>query len=283
MLMIGPPGSGKTMLAERLSQLLPSVTPAAAREIAEIYSACGLQLLPPGKAPFRAPHHGASAPALTGGGSLPQPGEVSLAHNGVLFLDELPEFRRDALEALREPLEAGSIRISRQAGSAEFPARFQLIAAMNPCPIGLVCTPTNCRCSPEQAERYRNRISAPILDRIDLHISVHTVPIASLLNARAVPKDSNICERINTARRHQLTRSEHLNAHLDLQQTKEYCDCDVQTLAFLGEAAQRLQLSARVFYRTLRVARTIADLADQPAITREGVEEALSYRPIAPQ
>ena len=304
MLMSGPPGAGKTMLAQRLRELLPRLPAAAASEVAEIYSLSGLTQPEHGEPPFRAPHHGASAAAVTGGGSPPTPGEITHAHHGVLFLDEMPEFRRDALEALREPLEGGSIRLSRRGYAVEYPARFQLVAAMNPCPAGLVCKPLNCRCAPDQAQRYRNRISAPVLDRIDLHINVQAVPMHLLLANRrpaapaAEPLVTGNPSMVNRARRLQFQRSGCLNAHLDQQQTEAFCTCEAGVRALLADAAERLELSARGYYRALRVARTITDLdaladsidsagslADEaqaatlcPPITESAVTEALGYR-----
>jgi len=305
MLMSGPPGAGKTMLAERLRDLLPPLTPANVTEVAEIYSLSGLDSPVGASAPFRAPHHSASSAALTGGGSPPLPGEISYAHRGVLFMDEMPEFRRDLLEALREPMEAGRIRISRRGFAVEYPARFQLVAAMNPCPLGLACKPINCRCPPDQAQRYRNRISAPILDRIDLHIDVQPVPLSALLDQaahRATAIDSKIerdmqpapyLQAIAGARALQFKRSQCLNAHLDPAQTKAWCTCAPEAVPLLKQAAERLELSARGYFRALRVARTITDLdlfdacsadsaktsSDQhQAISKRAITEALSYR-----
>jgi len=289
MLMVGPPGAGKTMLAQRLAQLLPPLPAQAAREIAEIYSIVGLPV-PIDGTPFRAPHHSASAVAIAGGGSHPQPGEVTLAHHGLLFLDELPEFRRDAIEVLREPLEAGTIRIARRAATVEYPARFQLVAAMNPCPVGKACQPSNCQCSPEQANRYQNKISAPIRDRIDLHVPVSSVPISKLMkpkqestpaaiagSAVAAPPTSNL-QQIAAAQAAQLDRG-CLNAHLDMAGINRYCGLDGKATQLLGQAATRLELSARAYYRTLRVARTVADLAGQSSIDEAAIATALSYRP----
>ncbi len=308
MLMTGPPGAGKTMLAERLRGLLPTLAATALAEVAEVYSLSGLPAPTHGNPPFRAPHHSASAAAITGGGSPPTPGEITHAHNGVLFLDEMPEFRRDALEALREPLESGSIRIARRGVAIEYPARFQLVAAMNPCPAGLVCKPSNCRCAPEQAERYRNRISAPILDRIDLHIDVEAVPVTTLLKSESangpdssehsglttaptappLPTYVGVIERV---RQLQFERTGHLNAHLTQSETDVLCHCDPEVQKLLVAAAEHLELSARGFYRALRVARTISDMAqfestggsDSPnaAITSAAIAEALSYRALA--
>lgn len=285
MLMVGPPGAGKTMLAQRLQQLLPPLTGQAAQDVAEIYSLVGLPF-DGARAPFRAPHHTASAIALAGGGTYPQPGEVTLAHHGLLFLDELPEFRRDAIEVLREPLEAGTIRIARRAATVEYPARFQLIAAMNPCPVGRACQPSNCECSPEQASRYQNKISAPIRDRIDLHVSVSSVPIKQLMQTKSVgdlaaaPSGDSLPgpKQIAAAQAKQHARG-CLNAHLDMSGIERFCPVDSAAERLLAAAAARLQLSARAYYRTLRVARTIADLAGQDAIGQPAITKALSYRP----
>ena len=289
LLMVGPPGAGKTLLAQRLAQLLPQLPAAQGQQVAEIYSISALTPPPQGMAPFRAPHHSASARALIGGGAQPLPGEVTLAHGGVLFLDELPEFRRDALEALREPLEEGRIRINRRGGNASYPARFQLVAAMNPCPAGLSCQPHSCRCTPEQASRYRARISAPILDRIDLHVDVQGVPVQELIASQGQPaapspapagSAASLTTRIQQARTHQFQRNGVLNAHLDLAATRAHCECAASARPLLEQAADRLQLSARGFFRTLRVARTIADLEGAPEAGTEAIAEALSYRPL---
>ena len=299
MLMMGPPGAGKTMLAQRLARLLPPLPAQAAQEVAEIYSIAGLPIPAAGAplpAPFRAPHHSASAAALAGGGSYPQPGEVTLAHRGILFLDELPEFRRDAIEVLREPLEAGSIRIARRAGTIEYPARFQMIAAMNPCPVGRACKPSDCQCSPEQANRYQNKISAPIRDRIDLHVPVSRVPISKLMGSTQPehqppgskrdtepnPAKEPSYRQIAAARATQIERG-CLNAHLDMNGIKNFCQPDQAGGELLAEVATQLALSARAYYRTLRVARTIADLARKESIDEAAIATALSYRPPAPQ
>lgn len=314
MLMSGPPGAGKTMLAERLRDLLPPLGINDATEVAEIYSISGLPPPRHGSAPFRSPHHGASAAAITGGGSPAEPGEVSHAHRGVLFLDEMPEFRRDVIEALREPLESGEIRISRRGSAVEYPARFQLVAAMNPCPVGLACQPANCRCAPDQAQRYRNRISTPVLDRIDLHINIQAVPMSQLLEPKRAPQlpmDSNnkdpdvqpapYLRAIATARTLQYRRSGRLNAHLSTTQTEKFCRYEAAAAKLLKHSAERLGLSARGYFRALRVARTISDLDsvserlddagfDDPSVTptslapvplnEQAVIEALGYRPL---
>ena len=286
MLMVGPPGAGKTMLAQRLHLLLPPLSASAAQSVAEIYSLVGLPF-DGVRAPFRAPHHTASAVALAGGGTHPQPGEVTLAHHGLLFLDELPEFRRDAIEVLREPLEAGCIRISRRAATVAYPARFQLIAAMNPCPVGRACQPSNCQCSPEQADRYRNKISAPIRDRIDLHVPVSSVPITKLMQPRSpiaglpnelLPPALPTRDQIKAVHDIALKRG-CLNAHLDMAGIERFCEVDAAGRQLLADAASRLRLSARAYYRALRVARTVADLAGEDAINQQAIATALSYRP----
>jgi len=309
MLMSGPPGAGKTMLAECLQDLLPPLNPKSFAEVAEIYSLSSLSPPPGGQAPFRSPHHSASSAALTGGGSPPAPGEISYAHHGVLFMDEMPEYRRDLIEALREPMEAGRIRISRRGFAMQYPARFQLVAAMNPCPVGLSCKPINCRCPPEQAQRYKNRISAPILDRIDLHINVQPVPLNALLEKAAyqpdlIEKDSHsetssteapadYLHAIERARELQFNRSQCLNAHLDPEQTDAWCNCTPAAIPLLKQAAEHLELSARGYFRALRVARTITDLdAVQKGsehtseninrqITEQAITEALGYRALS--
>ena len=292
MLMSGPPGAGKTMLAERLRDLLPPLAQHEQAEVAEIYSLSGMKPPAGGAAPLRSPHHSASCAALTGGGAPPAPGEISHAHRGVLFMDEMPEFRRDVIEALREPLESGRIRISRRGFAVDYPARFQLIAAMNPCPVGLACKPINCRCAPDQSQRYRNRISAPILDRIDLHLNVQPVPVSDLLaisgTALTGHRESEHSDRdvqpadylqsIAAARARQFARSERLNAHLDASQTETLCECSSAVLRLLKETAEKLELSARGYFRALRVARTIADLSAEEAISEQAIAEALSYR-----
>jgi len=302
MLMIGPPGAGKTMLAERLRDLLPPLTAENSAEVAEVYSLSGLVAPPGGDTPFRAPHHSASSAALTGGGSPPMPGEISYAHCGVLFMDEMPEFRRDLIEALREPMEAGRIRIARRGFAVEYPARFQLVAAMNPCPVGLSCKPINCRCPPEQAQRYKNRISAPILDRIDLHVDVQPVPLSTLLARQSEPSETQeemdvtaaakdvqpaaYLQAITRARARQFNRSQCLNAHLDPAQTKAWCRCTPAAIPWLKQAAEHLELSARGYFRALRVARTITDLDANPEsaellITEQAITEALGYRALS--
>lgn len=281
LLMIGPPGTGKTMLASRLSGLLPEMTDSealAAAAIASI-SETGFNVAQWRQRPFRAPHHTASGVALVGGGSQPRPGEVSLAHHGVLFLDELPEFDRRVLDVLREPLESGHITISRAARQAVFPASFQLVAAMNPCPCGYAGDGTGrCRCPEEHIKRYRTRVSGPLLDRIDLHIEVPTLPRTQL--RAATPTESSACvrERVMRARGRQRARGVVANAMLSNREVDRYCALDAAGENLIDQAMTRLHLSARAYHRILKVARTIADLADSETIQVAHLSEAVSYR-----
>ncbi len=282
LLLSGPPGAGKSMLAVRLPGLLPPLDEAQALETAMIH-AVAHDPPPPARwrtPPFRAPHHGASAAAVIGGGARPRPGEVSLAHNGVLFLDELPEFRRDVLEALREPLEAGEVRIARAGYRASFPACFQLVAAMNPCPCGFAGDPGGrCRCGPAEIQRYAMRVSGPLLDRIDLHVSVSRVEYSSL---RGSPGEGSgpVAARVEAARIRQRLRGA-LNSELAGRALDDACALDQECDRLLARAAERLGLSARACHRTLRVARSIADLAGAPRVGLEHLTEALGYRPPA--
>ena len=282
LLLVGSPGCGKTLLASRLPGLLPEASEAEALESAAIASISGRGLDPTRwrQRPFRSPHHTASAVALVGGGAEPRPGEISLAHRGVLFLDELPEWERRALEVLREPLESGVVTVSRAARSAEFPARFQLVAAMNPCPCGWAGDPSGrCRCSAENIRRYRARISGPLMDRIDLHIEVPRLPPQEL-RPDAVPGEptATVRRRVEQARAIQLKRCGRLNAQLSQPETMEFCRLQPKDQALLENAIERLQLSARSMHRILRVARTIADLADSATILSAHLTEALGYR-----
>jgi magnesium chelatase family protein len=278
LLMSGPPGSGKSMLAQRLPGILPPMTQTEALESAAIHSLAGhFDVVRWGQRPFQAPHHSASAPALVGGGGVPRPGEISLAHHGVLFLDELPEFERRVLEALREPLETGHIRVARAARRAEFPARFQLVAAMNPCPCGFLGE-TRCRCSPEQVARYRSKLSGPLLDRIDLMVEVPAVTEAELSTRGAGEPSSVVRTRVVAAREHQQARQQKVNALLTPDEIDTHCLPDCAGAALLKQAMARLDLSARGYHRILKVARTIADLAGEEIIRGPHIAEAIQYR-----
>jgi len=284
LLMLGPPGSGKSMLANRLPGLLPPLTESEALETASIRSVSERAPFDPvdwNRRPFRSPHHTASGVALVGGGSNPRPGEISLAHHGVLFLDELPEFDRKVLEVLRQPLESGSIDIARAARQARFPAQFQLVAAMNPCPCGYLGDRTGrCRCSKEQIARYRARISGPLLDRIDMHVEVPRLEISHLTgSAPAEPEDSALVRgRVAAARARQLARAGRSNALLAPREVERDCVLDDACQRLMEQALTRLALSARAYHRILKVARTIADLQGAPTITQVHLGEAIGYR-----
>ena len=282
LLFMGPPGTGKSMLARRLPGILPELTEAEALETAAVQSIAGVAVAVDDwrKRPFRAPHHSASAAAMVGGGRRLTPGEISRAHNGVLFLDELPEFNRNVLEVLREPLETGSVRIARAAAHAEYPARFQLIAAMNPCPCGyLGDKQADCRCSRDRVAAYRNKVSGPLLDRIDLHVEVPRPPTALLRNHDDSAESSiAVRERVLRARQWQYTRSGTANALLGGAALAAACELDEQAWSLIEAAADRFNLSARAHQRILRVSRTIADLAASEKIAPPHVAEALSLR-----
>ncbi len=282
LLMVGPPGSGKSMLAERIPSLLPPMDYSDALEAAAVRSIGGLGIAAERfyQRPFRSPHHGASSAALVGGGARPRPGEISLAHRGVLFLDELPEFSRHGLEALREPIETGQICISRANGQAVFPAQFQLVAAMNPCPCGYRGDPDQvCGCSPQVVQSYRRRISGPLLDRFDIHIEVPRLPATVL----AAHRPNNITSKtirsqVTAARERQLRRQGSANVELNHQALEAVLVLDTASRKLLTQAIDRYSLSARGYVRILRVARTIADLAGELAVDQNHIAEAVALR-----
>jgi len=278
LLMVGPPGAGKSMLAQRLPGLLPPLSRMQALETAAVAGLAGLADAPAAAPPFRAPHHCASAAALVGGGSRPRPGEISLAHNGVLFLDELPEFSRASLEALREPLEAGRVVISRSLARAVFPARFQLVAAMNPCPCGWRGHPArSCACTPDQAARYASRVSGPLLDRIDLHIALPPTDLAALDAAPGETSDA-VRARVAACRLRQMARQGVPNARLEGPALERHCPLEGAARDLLLQAMRRLGGSARAMHRALRVARTIADLEEAERLSARHVAQAVQYR-----
>ena len=283
----GPPGSGKTLLAKTFPSILPPLTFPEALEITKIFSIAGK--LPRGVAlvsqrPFRSPHHSASAVSLVGGGQFPRPGEISLAHRGVLFLDEFPEFSRMVLENLRQPLEDGSISVSRAQATLSFPARFTLIAAMNPCPCGNATDPEKlCSCSPSAIIKYQRKISGPILDRIDIHIEVPRMKFEKLASEKLGESSQSIRERVIAARGRQQARFKNqdgiiANSEMTGQQMKEFCQLGEKQLELLKKAVTQLQLSARAYHRIIKIARTIADLAGNENIEIPHLAEAIQYR-----
>ncbi|MBR0566924.1 YifB family Mg chelatase-like AAA ATPase [Azoarcus sp. L1K30] len=280
LLMHGSPGTGKSMLAQRLPGLLPPLSEAEALESAAVHSLAGrFDAGSWGRRTFRAPHHSASAAALVGGGAIPQPGEVSLAHHGVLFLDELPEFDRRVLESLREPLETGHVTVSRARRRAEFPAHFQLVAAMNPCPCGYSGHPGRaCSCTPTQIARYRARLSGPLLDRIDLVVEVPALPYADLAATAAGESSAEVRARVLLARERQIVRQGMTNAALPAGRVDAFCAPDAAGAALLARAMSQLNLSARAYHRVLRVARTLADLAAAERPGAAHMAEAIQYR-----
>lgn len=284
LLMQGPPGTGKTMLASRLVTILPNMDNTEAEEVAALRSVCG-EMVDANNwevRGFRVPHHTSSAIALVGGGSHPRPGEISLAHHGVLFLDELPEFNRKVLEVLREPLESGKISISRAAKQAEFPASFQLIAAMNPCPCGYWGDiNNNCRCTSDQIQRYQNKLSGPLLDRIDIHIEVPAISHQELQQSSEIVETSiEVKERVIRAQAYQKARRQHCNAYLSNKEIEQDCLLSFENQALLNKTMDKMKLSARAYHRILKLARTIADLDDSESIELPHLTESISFRKV---
>ncbi len=284
LLLSGPPGTGKSMLAARLPGLLPPLRRSEALEVAAIHSlqGGGFDMRHWGRRPFRTPHHSASSAALVGGGSHPRPGEISLAHHGILFLDEMPEFPRAVLEVLREPLESGEIHIARAARRATFPARFQLVAAMNPCPCGYLGDPQRvCRCTPAQISQYRSRLSGPLLDRIDLQMEVPALPVSALQEAAPGESSTYWRARVAEAVERQWQRQQMRNAQLQGDLFDQFCALDAVGTRLLSRATETLHLSARGYHRVLRVARSIADLEGSGPINTQHLAEAIQYRRLA--
>jgi magnesium chelatase family protein len=277
LLMVGPPGAGKTLLAQRLPGLLPPLSNADALEVASLQSAAGRRPILGGCRPFRSPHHTASVAALIGSGA--RPGELSLAHSGVLFLDELPEFARNALEALREPLESGTLVVVRAKRSFELPARFQLVAAMNPCPCGYSGDSSGrCRCTATQIARYRAKLSGPLIDRIDIHVQLQALPVAHLMSTESSEPSAPVAVRVADAQRRQVERQGKLNSRLSANELARVCRLDRESKTLIGAAIARLGLSARAYDRVLKLARTCADLAGENTVRRIDVSEAVSLR-----
>lgn len=281
LLLIGPPGAGKTLISHCLPSILPPMSEQEAIELAAIQSIAGITVKVENwrHRPFRAPHHSASSYALIGGGNPPLPGEISLAHHGVLFLDELPEFKRQALEALREPLESGIISISRANAKIQYPARFQFIAAMNPCPCGQYGSPSShCNCSPDQIKRYQSRVSGPLLDRIDIQIELNPVSSLLLTTSALEEQSSKVLQRVNAARDIQATRSIKSNASYGSPEIDSYCRVGHDEKLLLEQCIQQRQMSARSYHKILKLARTIADLEQETTIRSAHLKEAFSYR-----